>query len=162
MRNRQESETQPADIGPRAIAHIIDTVIFGVIALMLILILGGVLSVTGAGDETIEQTTTILALALLALYLLYFIVLEGKYGSTVGKKVMKLRVATLEGRPISWREAIIRNVFRGLDILFFYLVGLLFIVLTAKSQRVGDLAANTIVVPALPATSEDEYDPEIG
>ena len=68
--------------------------------------------------------------------------------ATVGKMAMGLRVVkAADGSPISWGESIIRNLLRIVDALpFFYILGMILIAVTAKKQRVGDLAASTIVV----------------
>lgn len=77
----------------------------------------------------------------------YFIVLEDRSGQTVGKKVMRMVVVTQDGKRITLKQSIIRNVLRVLDALpFLYLIGLIAIVLTKRKQRIGDITAKTIVV----------------
>lgn len=44
-----------------------------------------------------------------ALYLGYQIYCHGRYGQTVGKRVMRIRVTRLTGEPIGWREAWLRS-----------------------------------------------------
>ena len=44
------------------------------------------------------------------LILVYFIVLEKIKGATVGKALMFLRVVSRNGYPLSWPQAIIRNL----------------------------------------------------
>ena len=80
--------------------------------------------------------------------IVYFIVMEALKGATVGKMAMKLQVVkAADGSAISWMESIIRNVLRIIDALpFLYIIGIILIAVTAKKQRVGDLAAGTIVV----------------
>jgi uncharacterized RDD family membrane protein YckC len=86
----------------------------------------------------------------------YFIVVwgygafcEGLFnGQTVGKRVMGLRVVSDQGIPITGAQAVLRNLVGTVDGLlpFFYLTALTSMVLTRKSQRLGDLAAGTMVV----------------
>ena len=84
----------------------------------------------------------------LALCLAYFVVFEALWGATVGKLATNLRVVRADdGGPIGWSGAIIRNVIRLVDGLVFYLVGFICICVTSKRQRLGDLAAGTMVVP---------------
>ncbi len=69
-------------------------------------------------------------------------------GQTPGKRLMHLRVLTTEGRPISGWQAVLRNVLRAADMLptFTYQVGLLVTAMNDRYQRMGDLAAGTMVV----------------
>ena len=78
----------------------------------------------------------------------YFVLFEVmQHGRTLGKRLMKLRVVTDTGGPVGWTESLIRNVLRVVDAFpFFYGVGFLTMVLNRRSQRVGDLAAGTIVI----------------
>ena len=84
--------------------------------------------------------------------LIFFVypVLMEKNGKTVGKMITGLRVVdeyTL--KPISYRQSILRNVMLIADLFPFILPGLLGLIVSAKSdekQRMGDMAAETIVI----------------
>jgi uncharacterized RDD family membrane protein YckC len=77
-------------------------------------------------------------------------------GQTVGKRVLKLRVVDEGGRGLSGGQVVVRNLLRAIDMLpLFYGVGGIFHVLTARCQRLGDLAAGTIVVRRIDAGSPD-------
>ena len=81
-----------------------------------------------------------------------------KNGQTIGKRVMRLRVIDLEGLRLKPSQVVIRNLLRFVDMLpFFYLVGGLSCVISRRGQRLGDLAANTIVV-RIPRISEPDLD----
>ena len=81
--------------------------------------------------------------------LYYYFALESGDGQTVGKKLMKLRVVLADGRPAGMREIAVRTVLRVVDGIGFYIVGLIVMMVTGqRRQRVGDLAAGTIVVDA--------------
>jgi uncharacterized RDD family membrane protein YckC len=93
----------------------------------------------------------------LGLYLVAFFVLTWGYGigcealfngRTVGKRAVSIRVVSDQGVPITGAQAVLRNVVGSVDLLlpFFYMLGLASMVLTAKFQRLGDLAAGTMVV----------------
>lgn len=76
----------------------------------------------------------------------YHVVLEGRYGRTVGKAVAGV-VVTSEGgdRPTS-AAATTRTVLRFVDWLpVGYLLGLASIAVTERDQRIGDLVAGTVV-----------------
>jgi uncharacterized RDD family membrane protein YckC len=69
------------------------------------------------------------------------------HGQTPGKHIMKLRVIKDSGRQITLFEAMSRNLLRIVDYLpAFYLVGVITMLCTKRNQRLGDLAAGTIVV----------------
>jgi len=80
----------------------------------------------------------------------YFIVLEWLWeGRTLGKRIFGLRVISADGSPASFTAVLIRNLLRVIDFLpAFYGLGLLAIVVSSRSQRLGDLAAGTFVVRA--------------
>jgi uncharacterized RDD family membrane protein YckC len=68
-------------------------------------------------------------------------------GQTVGKKLLRLRVVDSEGLRLQFNQIVLRNLLRFVDSLpLFYLVGGLVCWFSPKSQRLGDIAANTVVV----------------
>jgi uncharacterized RDD family membrane protein YckC len=72
-------------------------------------------------------------------------------GQTPGKRVMGLRVLTVDGQPINALQAVLRNILRAVDGLPampfpVYLVGLVACAMNDRFQRLGDLACGTIVV----------------
>ncbi|MFC1462435.1 RDD family protein [Verrucomicrobiota bacterium] len=68
-------------------------------------------------------------------------------GQTVGKKALRLRVMDEQGLRLQVSQVVIRNLLRFIDSLpGFYLVGGVSSVVSPRSQRLGDIAANTIVV----------------
>jgi uncharacterized RDD family membrane protein YckC len=78
----------------------------------------------------------------------YFWLFEALFdGRTFGKSVVGLRVVKIEGHPISFYDAMLRNLLRAVDVLpFAYGAGFLSIVSTRRLQRLGDIAAGTVVV----------------
>jgi len=80
----------------------------------------------------------------------YFILLEWLgNGQTIGKRMFGLRVIADDGAPAGFIAILVRNLIRVVDFLpGFYGFGLLVIVVSPRSQRLGDLAAGTFVVRA--------------
>lgn len=78
----------------------------------------------------------------------YGMVLEWYWqGQTVGKRVMGLRVMDANGLRLQPSQIVMRNLLRAVDSLpFFYLLGGITSLINRNGQRLGDLAANTIVV----------------
>lgn len=77
---------------------------------------------------------------------LYFFISEYLFQKTIGKKILNLKVIEENKSKLSFKSSFIRNLIRPIDSIGLYLFGLIFISLTKKSQRLGDLAAKTQVV----------------
>ena len=82
----------------------------------------------------------------------YAIYMEWKWGGqTIGKRLCSLRVMDAEGLHLTFAQVAIRNVMRTFDILpAAYLLGGAVSFFNRRSMRLGDLAANTVVVQVLP------------
>jgi uncharacterized RDD family membrane protein YckC len=79
-------------------------------------------------------------------------------GQTVGKKLLRLRVVDAEGLRLQFNQIVTRNLLRFVDSLpLFYFVGGLVCWLSPRCQRLGDIAANTIVIRS-PRLSEPDLD----
>lgn len=125
--------------GVRAVEGIIDLVITFVILWI-------VAKFTGQTTESGFNLTGAPALIGVVTAIVYFVVMEALCGATVGKLLLKLRVVNADGSPIGWRESIVRNVLRIVDGFALYLVGFIVVCTSEKRQRVGDMAAGTVVI----------------
>jgi uncharacterized RDD family membrane protein YckC len=78
-------------------------------------------------------------------------------GQTPGKRLLGLRVLSLDGQPINALQAVLRNVLRDVDaqpmvgfgvgiVIPFYMLALIAMASNNRFQRLGDLASGTIVV----------------
>ena len=83
---------------------------------------------------------------LLAASVGYYIACEAATGATLGKRIVGIRVVGEDGEHITFGAAVVRNLLRFIDGLFFYLVGFLSALLSTRGQRLGDRAAHTIAV----------------
>ena len=91
-----------------------------------------------------------------ALYILVYFFLSFSYaivtewlwnGQTIGKRLFKLRVMDVQGLRLRLSQIVIRNLLRAIDGLpFLYMVGGITALASPKGQRIGDIAANTIVI----------------
>jgi uncharacterized RDD family membrane protein YckC len=131
-----------AGIGSRFIAAIFDLMVQGAVLLAAAVALGVI-----GGDGT--------SLAIAAFSIVLFLVFFGydvlfevrSRGRTLGKRWTGLRVVRTGGRPITFVPSCVRNVMRLVDILpAFYAIGMLSIFLTQRNQRLGDIAAGSLVV----------------
>jgi uncharacterized RDD family membrane protein YckC len=89
-----------------------------------------------------------IALAYFVIQIGYGIVLEWFWrGQTIGKRLLRLRVMDAQGLHLQFSQIVIRNLLRFVDMLpAFYLVGGIACLASRRAQRLGDFAANTIVV----------------
>jgi uncharacterized RDD family membrane protein YckC len=108
------------------------------------LVLAPVVGVLAALTDSRDQ----LAVLSLAFALSYFFLAESLTGQTVGKALLGLRVVRLDGGRLDVRAVATRNVLLIVDGFFGYLVGTLFVICTKHRQRLGDLAAGTVVTRA--------------
>jgi uncharacterized RDD family membrane protein YckC len=89
-------------------------------------------------------------------YFFYHLVMEFTLnGQSIGKKAMSIRVITLEGGQPSFSQYLIRWMFRLIDIGWL-VPGFLCIILTNKSQRIGDMVAGTIMIDTRAHTSWED------
>lgn len=134
-----------AGFGTRCIAAVIDYTIL----IVLSVIASYLFSRSAAGR--IDNSTTGTALYALLQFVLvtfYHLLFELFWnGQTPGKRLIGIRVVQANGLPLTVSGAIIRNLVRVLDFLpVFYGVGLLVMFATRQTQRLGDLAARTVVI----------------
>ena len=79
-------------------------------------------------------------------------------GQTVGKRLLRLRVVDAEGMRLQFNQIVVRNLLRFVDSLpATYLVGGLVCWFSPKCQRLGDIAANTIVI-RIPRVAEPDLE----
>lgn len=145
----------------RALAQVVDLVVcYGTLALVALLAAFAVFGVSASLSGSIEELSSaakalggLLLVALFAAQWLYFVAFEALTGRTPGKAALGLRVVTTSGRPIGPRAAVLRNLLRAADLLpTAYLAGGVAMLLSSRFQRLGDLAAGTmVVVPERPA-----------
>ena len=138
---------------PRCFAWVADAVVVGMISKGVAKGLGwfGVIS------DDLSQALIVVAYFVVSTG--YHIVLEWFWrGQTLGKRLCKLRVTDAEGLRLSFHQVVMRNLVRFVDLLpLFYLVGGLACLLSRHAQRLGDIAAGTVVVH-LPKHAEPDLD----
>lgn len=147
-----------AGIGSRFVALLIDYLIQGAAAFILILIFVLFVSAT-AGSQPVRSSMAgspnsgkwAIAIAIAIPFLFqwgYFTLFEAFWrGQTPGKRIMRIRVIQQTGRPVGVFESLGRNLTRIIDMLpTFYIIGVIVMFLTRRQQRLGDLVAGTLVV----------------
>jgi len=148
MRN---SRPQYAGLGFRFLALVIDLILFCVVFFPVTKLVKGVWLMQ-RGDHQWAYgwfITDPLCIIFLVIIVLYFILLEGWTGATVGKWALGLRVVDLTGgKPGIFRSAA-RNALRVVDALpAFNILGVVLILRSPECARFGDRAAGTRVIRA--------------
>ena len=138
-----------ASVGNRFLAAAIDHVI-QMVAIVIIVVAAGALSNWQLFASMGMWAAALTVLAVFAVYWGYFVLFETLWsGQTPGKKMMRLRVVREDGRPVRFFEVFVRNLLRvTIDInpLPSYAIGVVSIIFSARSKRVGDFVAGTVVV----------------
>ncbi len=135
---------EPAGVGSRALALALDLLV-QLVALVLLGFVAGLGAIDGLPEGV---ATTIVVVALFLILIGYPVAFETLWdGRTLGKAAVGLRVRTMEGAPIQFRQATVRGL---LGLVDFWLTSgaaaVLSVLLTKDSQRLGDLAAGTRVL----------------
>ena len=142
-----------ANLGSRIVAIIVDLIILSLVVVIIALPLGLSAGLSAMGNPAqlfAARSAFFVSFMVLnvLVWLLYFTYFEGTTGQTLGKKIMGIKVVKENGDQPSFMDALIRTILRIIDGIAFYLVGFIVILVSEKKQRLGDMAAGTIVVEA--------------
>jgi uncharacterized RDD family membrane protein YckC len=139
-------------LGSRTIALFIDLLIQLAVVL-------GILSAVGVGDMS--------SVEIVVIFLVLFVIVWGYYpafeyflhGRTPGKATQRLRVVRTDGQPAGGAAILVRNLIRILDVFLFPFLAVISMIVTARAQRLGDLAAGTMVVREARFTTPETMTP---
>ena len=136
----------------RAAAFFIDLFILSAILTLLTYL--GVLSFFGIeydisqlddASYSLINNTSYMLFSLLIGVVYYASFQSSKWQATIGKKLLKIKVTTMEGRRISFIRATVRYIVKyGLSNIFF--IGYLLALFTKRKQTLHDLIARTLVM----------------
>jgi uncharacterized RDD family membrane protein YckC len=136
----------PVGVGPRAVAFMIDVVFFTLIIITVWAVAGGV-NPTAEENLSITDPNTAATLLINVASLVYFGGLERAWGSTIGKRIVGLRVAMLDGGPLTGRAVVMRTLGRFIDMLLLTpIVAAIMVWSSPTNQRLGDRWGGTIVI----------------
>ncbi|HKN91225.1 MAG TPA: RDD family protein [Acidimicrobiia bacterium] len=138
-----ELELVLAGVGSRLVATVIDYLVKGAILLAL-----WIIGTAVGGDEVGGFLLAGLVVASFLVWFGYDVAFETlASGRTPGKRAAGLRVVRLGGEPVGFLASAVRNLLRLVDSLpGLYAVGALSVLFSRRNQRLGDLAAGTLVV----------------
>lgn len=136
-----------AGIGSRLAARLLDSLIQGAVSLALFWVVAATTRFTRASGQG-GIAAALFFLTTFAMIFLYDLIFElAMHGQTPGKRATGLRVLDATGAPATPISIIIRNVARIIDFLpIWYAVGIVSMLVSQRTQRLGDFAAHTIVV----------------
>lgn len=150
-----EPQVQYQGVAIRFVALIIDGIILGLIDYILIFLFTGSATTidTSTGAVSLGPAYPAYYVALgIVLGLLYFTLLLGRYGQSVGMMAVKIKVVSeADSGPITYAAAFIRTILLYIDQIPYvipYLLGAILIWTSDKKQRFGDRVAHTVVVKA--------------
>jgi uncharacterized RDD family membrane protein YckC len=149
-----------AGLGSRFLALLVDSLLWTAAILLLVLLFVFLMPAIRSFNKLSAQWTFAIIVFLIFLFNWgYFTLFEAFWnGQTPGKKIAHIRVIQRSGRPIGLLESMARNFIRYIDSLpTLYLIGILSIFLTRQHQRLGDLAAGTLVVRDEPLESSSQW-----
>ena len=135
--------------GRRVLATIVDWLVFAILLGVMSALSGQGSAGSGGGSGIVigASLNGLPALIFFVLVVLYYMILEGYLGQTLGKMLCGIKVVredTEEAPGLG--AAAIRTVLRLIDGLFGYLVAFIVVLVSEKRQRLGDMAAHTLVV----------------
>jgi uncharacterized RDD family membrane protein YckC len=142
-----------AGIGSRCLALVLDTLLQGllyaIVALLAVVVAIVAPDVLRAPARLLGAfAPAALVLLLFGIYWGYFATFEALWnGQTPGKRFTRIRVIKESGRPITVIESIARNLLRAVDGLpALYAIGVITMIVSSQSRRLGDYVAGTVVV----------------
>jgi len=134
-------EQEGASLLQRGLSWIIDLTVISFAQVVVVPILIAAESITHNSNITIALF--ILLETAVSTYPLLMEIFN--HGQTLGKRLCGIQVIRLDGTEPSLSDYMTRWILLLVD-LFFFLIGMVFIIFTKNSQRLGDLAAGTTVV----------------
>ena len=134
-------QQNPSELGKRILGSLIDYTTIFLLMLLLSLVY---LVFAGAFNFEIE----FIELIIFAFLWFFLIVLvEYKFGYTLGKKVVGVKTISLnDKRKPTFLQILKRRILDPIDILALGIVSIIVISMSKKNQRFGDMFANTTVV----------------
>lgn len=143
-----------ASLGERIVARIIDYGLF-----ILIMILGVIVSFYATRNVVISNMTMAgMLIAYAVLFVFYDLFCEiFMNGQSIGKRLMKIKVVSLDGAQPTIGQYLLRWLFRVIDFgIGGGLVALITAAVSERSQRVGDIVAGTTLIKTSPRTTMEQ------
>ena len=137
-----------ASIGHRVLAYLLDLLVMAAYYIIVYYLIGTLLDgsklLDGLDSWAIQAIHGIISLPVLFYALIQEALLEGQ---SIGKRVLKIKVIKIDGYQAGFGDYLVRWLFRVMEVTFpMGFVGLITMMITGKTQRIGDMAAGTAVI----------------
>jgi uncharacterized RDD family membrane protein YckC len=144
-----ELEYELANVGERIVAWLVDAVIFIAYFIAVFSVLSSISTI-----ENFIRNNPWLTIFLMVPFVFYNLFCDVILnGQTIGKKVMKIKVVSLNGNQPTIGQYLIRWLFRMIDIyLFDALPAFICVIVSDRKQRIGDMVAGTTLIKTSPRT----------
>ncbi len=159
---------RPAPLFKRVLASMIDLLPISMIASLAVPLPQPAADMFADWETFIEQYKILLStrqaaysvIVTMCMFMVYGMIMELRYGATLGKMALKLRVIGGDGKRPGLREVLLRNVVKMLELCMPWL--LVVPLLTPSRQRLGDILARTAVIEQLgPINAQPETPPPL-
>lgn len=135
-------EVDVAGLGSRMIAAILDLSIQGAV----LFVVSWITTQVARNGNSITPAIVLVVVVFVVLWG-YYPLLEGLWnGQTIGKRAQAIRVVRTDGQPVTIGPVLVRNLIRILEEFAIPFAGVVSMLVSSNSQRLGDLAAGTIVI----------------
>lgn len=139
--------------GRKVVATMIDYVVILAITVLYILTFGE------PNEEGGKSVTGWSALLIVLPWFIYFIFTEWYFGATPGHKIVGLKVVSVDGSRLRFTQVFVRRFCDALEISWcFGLIAFILVLNSEQNQRLGDIAAKTLVIDKNDELKDPEFD----
>jgi len=137
-----------ASVGHRILAYLLDLVVKAAYVIVVFYLFFYLLGLNNFMDGMDYWSRMAIIVLFYFPVIFYTLILESLLeGQTLGKKLLKIKVVKIDGYQASFGDYLMRWIFRIVDVNFSVgVVGLISIIVSDKSQRLGDMTAGTSVI----------------
>lgn len=137
-----------ASVGERMLAYFLDMIIKVAYVLGFSYLIFEVFNFSQTMDGLDNWSQVAIVILIYSPYIFYSLVLESIFeGQTLGKRIVKIKVVKIEGYQAGFGDYLIRWLFRIVDVAISSgVVGLITMIFSNKTQRLGDMASGTAVI----------------
>ena len=130
----------------RAVAYLLDSVLLGIVQVVLGLLIGVVIGMTGTAVEGDPAVNTVLWLFGVTISIGYAVFFTGYCGQTPGKMALRIKVIRTDGSPISYGRAALREVPGKFISSILLGIGYIMVAFDRHKQGLHDKIADTYVI----------------
>jgi uncharacterized RDD family membrane protein YckC len=152
-----QEQVEYASLGWRIAAVLVDTAVLLGVLIIGVMVWAAILMAQGKVDANDPAAAQALAedlgasdwttnLVLFGAIFIYYTVLEGIFGASLGKLAFRMRVIMADGSRPTGLAVVVRNLIRIPEVWLLYIPAGVSCLASAKRQRLGDHVARTVVV----------------